>query len=286
VDVETRSRHACFGGVQSFLQHTSAATGTPMRFSLYLPPAAERGPTPVLLWLSGLTCTDETFAIKAGAQRVAAELGLALLAPDTSPRGDGVPTDPAGSWDLGLGAGFWLDATATPWARNYRMASWLMDELLPLVGRNFPVDADRVGISGHSMGGHGALVLAQRHPDRFRSVSAFAPIAHPIDAPWGQKAFPAYLGPDEATWRAWDATCLLQDRGPSGHDLWLVDQGLDDGFLAAQLRPEALEEAARSAGQGLRLHRRPGYDHGYYFVSTFIDDHLRHHAARLGLPAR
>jgi S-formylglutathione hydrolase len=274
--VRTLAEHACFGGVQGFYEHDAASTGTPMRFSLFRPPGD--GPAPVLLWLSGLTCTEETFAIKAGAQRVAAELGLALLAPDTSPRGADVATDPAGGWDLGLGAGFWLDATQAPWSRHYRMATWALDELPTVVPG---CDFGRQGVFGHSMGGHGALVLAQRHPERFRSVSAFAPICHPIDVGWGHKALPAYLGDDPAAWRGWDATALLRDRGPSGHGEWLVDQGLADKFLPTQLRPEALEEAAAAVGQPLRLRRHVGYDHGYYFIATFIEDHLRFHAARV-----
>ncbi|MCB9680572.1 MAG: S-formylglutathione hydrolase [Alphaproteobacteria bacterium] len=277
----TRSEHRSFGGVQGFYEHASTSTGTPMRFSLYLPPQVQQGRVPVVLWLSGLTCTEETFAIKAGGQRVAAQLGLALLAPDTSPRGPEVATDPAGSWDLGLGAGFWLDATQAPWRAHYQMARYVLDELPALVEAHFPVDTSRTGICGHSMGGHGALVLAQRRPKQFRSVSAFAPICHPLDCPWGHKALPAYLGDDRAAWEAWDATALLRAKGPSGHGAWLVDQGLADGFLATQLRPEALEAAASAVDQPLHLRRHAGYDHGYYFIASFLEDHLRHHAAAL-----
>jgi S-formylglutathione hydrolase len=280
------SEHACFGGVQRFYQHDSKAIGLPMRFSVYLPPGAEAehyGQTqrlPVLFWLAGLTCTEETFMIKAGAQRMAAELGMILVAPDTSPRGADVPGE-TDSWDFGVGAGFYLDATREPWARHYRMHSYIL-ELRELVPGLLPADPERVGIFGHSMGGHGALTLALRHPDLFRSVSAFAPIAAPSRAPWGKKAFGGYLGPDESAWRAHDATELVKDAGravfPKGI---LVDQGLADKFLAEQLYPEAFEEACLAAGQPLELRRHPGYDHGYYFISTFVDDHLRFHHRNL-----
>jgi S-formylglutathione hydrolase len=280
------SEHACFGGVQRFYQHGSAAIGLPMRFSVYLPPGAESqhyGQSqrlPVLFYLAGLTCTEETFMTKAGAQRVAAELGMILVAPDTSPRGAGVSGE-ADNWDFGVGAGFYLDATQEPWARHYRMHSYIL-ELRELVLATLPADPQRVGIFGHSMGGHGALTLALRHPDLFRSVSAFAPIAAPIRAPWGKKAFGGYLGPDESAWRAHDATELMKDAGrpvfPKGI---LVDQGLADKFLAEQLYPEAFEEACRAAGQPLELRRHAGYDHGYYFISTFVEDHLRFHRSNL-----
>jgi S-formylglutathione hydrolase len=276
------SEHACFGGVQRFYQHDSNAIGLPMRFSVFLPPMpADAGKLPVLFYLAGLTCTEETFMTKAGAQRLAAELGLILVAPDTSPRNAGLPGE-TDSWDFGAGAGFYLDATAAPWSRHYRMESYLL-ELRDMVLSTLPADPARTGIFGHSMGGHGALTLALRHPELFRSVSAFAPIAAPTRCPWGKKAFGGYLGPDESAWRAHDATELMKDAGrpvfPQGI---LIDQGLADKFLAEQLYPEAFEDACRAAGQPLTLRRHAGYDHGYYFISTFVDDHLRFHRSQLG----
>jgi S-formylglutathione hydrolase len=275
------SEHACFGGVQRFYQHASSAIGLPMRFSVYLPPGAEGKQLPVLFYLAGLTCTEETFMIKAGAQRVAAELGLILVAPDTSPRGAGVPGE-ADNWDFGLGAGFYVDATEELWSRHYRMYSYIL-ELRELALATLPADPQRVGIFGHSMGGHGALTLALRKPELFRSVSAFAPIAAPMRCPWGKKAFGGYLGADETAWRGHDASELVKDAGralfPQGI---LVDQGLADKFLAEQLYPEAFEDACRAAGQPLELRSHPGYDHGYYFISTFVEDHLRFHRRCLG----
>lgn len=275
------SEHGCFGGVQGFHAHESAVVGLPMRFSLFLPPQARAGKVPLLVYLAGLTCTEETFPVKAGAQRLASELGLALLAPDTSPRGAKLPGE-ADSWDFGVGAGFWLDATREPWRRHWRMESWLLDELLPLVTRDFDVDGERVGIFGHSMGGHGALTLALRHPGRFRSVSAFAPIAAPMRCPWGEKAFSGYLGEDRGQWRAHDASELMraQTEAPFPDGI-LIDQGLADKFLAEQLHPEAFEAACEAVGQPLTLRRHAGYDHGYYFIASFVDDHLRHHARAL-----
>jgi S-formylglutathione hydrolase len=274
------SEHACFGGVQRFYQHASSAIGLPMRFSVYLPPGFEGKRLPVLFYLAGLTCTEETFMIKAGAQRVAAELGLILVAPDTSPRGAGVPGE-TDSWDFGAGAGFYVDATEEPWSRHYRMYSYIL-ELRALAPAALPADPQRVGIFGHSMGGHGALTLALRNPELFRSVSAFAPIAAPMRCPWGRKAFGGYLGADQSTWRGHDATELVKDAGralfPKGI---LVDQGLADKFLAEQLYPDAFEDACRAAGQPLELRRHPGYDHGYYFISTFVEDHLRFHRQTL-----
>jgi len=274
------SEHASFGGVQRFYLHESNAIGLPMRFSVYLPPGAEGKQLPVLFYLAGLTCTEETFAIKAGAQRVAAEEGLIVVAPDTSPRGAGVPGE-TDSWDFGVGAGFYVDATEAPWSRRYRMNSYIL-ELRELVLREFGADPARCGIFGHSMGGHGALVLALRNPELFRSVSAFAPIAAPSRCPWGEKAFGGYLGADRANWRAWDATELVAAgpvRFPQGI---LVDQGLADKFLAEQLNPEAFEAACSAAGQPLTLRRHAGYDHGYYFIASFIEDHLRFHRRQLG----
>ncbi|KQQ96992.1 S-formylglutathione hydrolase [Massilia sp. Leaf139] len=274
------SEHACFGGVQRFYQHESQAIGLPMRFSVYLPPGFEGKGLPVLFYLAGLTCTEETFAIKGGAQRVAAEEGLALVMPDTSPRGANVPGE-TDSWDFGAGAGFYLDATEEPWARHYRMYSYIL-ELRELVLREFGLDAQRCGIFGHSMGGHGALVLALRNPELFRSVSAFAPIAAPSRCPWGEKAFGGYLGAEREGWRAWDATELVASgpvRFPQGI---LIDQGLADKFLPDQLNPEAFEAACAGAGQPLTLRRHAGYDHGYYFILTFVEDHLRLHRRQLG----
>lgn len=282
--LELISEHGCHGGVQRFYRHDAETIGLPMRFSVFLPPqalAAGAPRVPALFYLAGLTCTEETFAIKAGAQRLAAELGLMLVAPDTSPRGAGVPGE-ADSWDFGVGAGFYLDASEAPWSRHWRMESYIVDELFALATTVLPADRERVGLCGHSMGGHGALVLAQRHPQRFRSVSAFAPIAAPSRCPWGEKAFTGYLGADRARWAQHDASALMQAQpaAPFPRGI-LVDQGLADKFLAEQLHPEAFEAACAAAGQPLTLRRHAGYDHGYYFIETFIDDHLRHHAAQL-----
>lgn len=278
---ETLSRHAAFGGTVSFHRHASVETGCAMRFALFLPPQAERAAVPALWYLAGLTCTEETFMIKAGAQRVAAELGLALIAPDTSPRGVPLPGD-SEHWDFGVGAGFYVDATVEPWSRHYRMYSYLVRELPALVESHFPVDPDRQGIFGHSMGGHGALTLGLRHPERYRSISAFAPIAAPTQVPWGQKAFAGYLGPDRERWRAHDACELIRSLPQaSGRPALLVDQGMADAFLDTQLKPELLEQACARSGYPLTLRRHAGYDHGYYFISTFVEDHLRHHARAL-----
>jgi S-formylglutathione hydrolase len=290
--MELLNEHRCFGGVQRRYRHHSQALHGPMVFAVFLPPAAladgDAGgqPVPALWWLSGLTCSDENFIHKAGAQRLAAELGLALVAPDTSPRGPHVPDDPAGSWDFGHGAGFYVDATEEPWARHYRMHTYITEELPALVEAKLPLDPARRGISGHSMGGHGALVGAMRHPGRYASVSAFAPISQPSCCPWGRKAFGHLLGPDPQTWQAWDASQLLASgQGPVGPDgaalPLLVDQGLADPFLEEQLLPEALEAAADASGHPLTLRRQEGYDHSYFFVASFIGDHLRHHAAAL-----
>jgi S-formylglutathione hydrolase len=274
------SSKRCFGGTVHVARHASVATGTSMRLSVFVPPAAARGPVPVLYWLSGLTCTDENFTTKAGAQRWAAEHGLLLVAPDTSPRGEGVPDDPA--WDLGQGAGFYVDATEPPWNASYRMYSYVTDELPAVVAEHFPVLPDRAGISGHSMGGHGALVCALRNPGKYRSVSAFSPIVAPSRVPWGHKAFAAYLGPDRARWRDWDATELVaRTRLPFAI---LVDQGDADEFLERELKPELFAAACAKAGQPLRLRMQPGYDHSYYFIATFIGDHIEHHARALHAP--
>jgi S-formylglutathione hydrolase len=284
--LELLSEHACFGGAQRFYQHASREIGLPMRFSVFLPPQARidaaGGKIPALLYLAGLTCNEETFMVKAGAQRLAAELGLALIAPDTSPRGAHIPGE-ADSWDFGVGAGFYLDATQAPWSRHWRMESWLTAELLPLLAGALPIDAGRIGIFGHSMGGHGALTLALRHPGLFKSVSALAPICAPSQCSWGRKAFTGYLGADESTWLAHDASALMLRRTsapyPGGI---LIDQGLNDGFLIGQLHPEQFEAACAAAAQPLRLRRHAGYDHGYYFIATFMADHLAHHAEQLG----
>ena len=276
----TRSEQRAFDGVQGFYEHASEACGGPMRFAVYQPPAALRGErVPVLYYLAGLTCTEETFVVKAGAQRVAAELGLALVTCDTSPRAARFPGDDA-SWDFGQGAGFYVDATEAPWASSYRMHTYVTSELRALVEASFPVDPMRRGVFGHSMGGHGALVLALRHPELYRSVSAFAPIVAPSRVPWGEKAFTGYLGPDRASWAAWDACELVRDHRFASAPL--VDQGLADKFLERELRPELFEEACRAAGQPLTLRRHAGYDHSYYFLGTFLEAHLRHHRAALG----
>lgn len=276
--MDTLSEHGCFGGTQGFYKHDSAAIGLPMKFGVYVPPQAAQGPVPVLFYLAGLTCTEETFAIKAGAQRVAAELGLMLVTPDTSPRDTGIEGADA-AWDFGHGAGFYLDATQAPWAERFRMESWVTQELRELVMSKFPARADRVGIFGHSMGGHGALTLALRHPGLYQSVSAFAPIAAPMQCPWGVKAFSGYLGEDRAAWTRHDATALIQAGGKLPP--LLIDQGLADKFLAEQLHPHLFEQACAEAGQPLTLRRHAGYDHGYYFITSFVEDHLRHHAATL-----
>jgi S-formylglutathione hydrolase len=284
-NLELLSEHACFGGSQRFYRHDSVEIGLPMRFSVFMPPQAAHGPVPALLYLAGLTCNEETFMTKAGAQQLAAELGLALLSPDTSPRGANVPGE-VDSWDFGVGAGFYLDATEAPWATHYRMESYLTRELLPLVAHALPIDVARIGIFGHSMGGHGALTLALKHPDLFKSVSAFAPICAPSQCPWGVKAFTGYLGADRAAWASCDATLLMAQLAiapyPAGI---LVDQGLADKFLAEELHPEQFEAACRSVGQPLRLRHHAGYDHGYYFIATFMADHLRHHAVQLQAPS-
>ena len=266
----------CFGGRQVRYKHNSAVLNCDMQFSVFLPPQAAERKVPALYWLSGLTCSDENFSVKAGAQRVAAELGIALIIPDTSPRGDGVADDPA--YDLGQGAGFYVNATQAPWAQHYQMYDYILTELPTLLETELPL-SDQRAISGHSMGGHGALVLALRNPQRFTSVSAFAPIANPLNCPWGQKAFTAYLGEDRATWEEYDASLLLaQYRG----DLpMLVDQGDADNFLSEQLKPQTLYTAGMQAKANLLLRMQPGYDHSYYFIASFIEEHLRFHAGYL-----
>ncbi|MGJ7542226.1 S-formylglutathione hydrolase [Variovorax sp. LT1R16] len=279
--LKTLSEHACFGGTQRFHEHASREIGLPMRFSIFLPPQAADGPVPALVYLAGLTCNEETFMAKAGAQRLAAELGIALVAPDTSPRGANVPGE-AEAWDFGVGAGFYLDATQAPWATHWRMESYLIGELLPLLGAQCGIDLQRVGLSGHSMGGHGALTLALRHPGLFKSLSAFAPICAPTRCPWGEKAFGGYLGADRSAWLEHDATVLMDNQPVAPYPAGiLIDQGLSDKFLAEQLHPQLFEAACAHIGQPLTLRRHAGYDHGYYFIQSFMADHLRHHAAQL-----
>ncbi|MEB5923943.1 S-formylglutathione hydrolase [Franconibacter daqui] len=275
--MELLDEHRCFSGQQQRWRHHSQALNCAMTFSIFLPPETD-APPPVLYWLSGLTCTDENFTTKAGAQRVAAELGIALVMPDTSPRGDEVAD--AEGYDLGKGAGFYLNATVAPWASHYRMYDYLRDELPKVIAENFKV-ADRCAISGHSMGGHGALIMALKNPGRFRSVSAFAPIVNPSAVPWGKKAFTAYLGEDESQWRQWDSCALLEKADPAYAIPTLVDQGDSDPFFGEQLQPERLDDAARKAGWPLTLRMQPGYDHSYYFIATFIEEHLRFHAQHL-----
>ena len=274
IEVET---HRSFGGVQGVYRHASAETGCEMTFAVFVPPQAETQPCPMVTWLSGLTCTHANAMDKGEYRRAAAELGLIVVCPDTSPRGAGIPDDDA--YDFGQGAGFYLDATQTPWSAAFRMESYVTRELPALIAANFPVDPDRHGVFGHSMGGHGALTLALRHPDIYRSVSAFSPIVAPSQVPWGRKAFAGYLGPDEAAWREHDAVALLEDRRRAP-DI-LVDVGTSDPFLDRELKPELLEAACARAGVPLTLRRQPGYDHSYLFVSTFMADHLRWHAERL-----
>ena len=271
---EVLSEKRCFGGVQGFYRFESKACGGPIRFGVFRPD--RQGHVPALLFLAGLTCSEETFAIKAGAQRLAAEFGLAIVTPDTSPRDTGIP-GATGDWEFGEGAGFWLDATQAPYAGRFAMESAVTRELPILLDAHFQIDVGRMGISGHSMGGHGALTLALRHPGLYRSLSAFAPIAAPSEVPWGQKAFARYLGDDQSTWRAHDATALVED----GHRFdgpILIDQGADDAFLTEQLHPDVFQAACSAANQPLLLRMQPGYDHSYWFIQTFIEDHLRHHS--------
>ena len=279
--IETISTNKSHGGVQGVYKHASVETGTEMTFSVFVPPQAEAGAKlPVIWYLSGLTCTHANVSEKGEFRRACAELGLILVAPDTSPRGEGMPDDPAGAYDFGLGAGFYVDATEQPFAVNYRMYSYITKELPELIAANFPADMARQAITGHSMGGHGALTIALKNPGRYKSVSAFAPIVSPLRCPWGEKALTGYVGPDRAAWRRYDATALIED-GARVDEL-LVDQGGADNFLAEQLKPELLKQACEKAGILLTLRIQPGYDHSYYFISTFMEDHLRWHAQRLG----
>jgi len=284
MSLELIGSHACFGGEQRFYRHDSREIGLPMRFAVFLPAQALGEPSrrvPTLMFLAGLTCTEETATIKAGAQRLAAEHGLALIMPDTSPRGAGVEGESA-AWDFGVGAGFYLDATQQPWSKHWRMESYIVEELRELLGAELPIDLARLGLTGHSMGGHGALTLALRHPGLFKTVSAFAPICAPTACPWGHKAFTGYLGEDRSAWAAHDATQLMaaQAQAPYPQGI-LIDQGLADNFPPEQLHPHLFEQACAGVGQPLTLRRHAGYDHGYYFIGTFMADHLLHHARGL-----
>lgn len=273
--MKTISEQACFGGIQGFYSHASRETGTDMKFAVYQPPAAQEGPAPVLYYLAGLTCTEETATIKAGAQRLAAELGLMLIMPDTSPRGADIQGEDD-DWDFGSGAGFYLDATETPWSKNYRMYSYVTEELPALIEENFPAKSGPAGIFGHSMGGHGALTIGLKNPEKYASISAFAPICAPSQCPWGQKAFQNYLGVDHSSWASYDATELVKKRATS--QSILIDQGEDDPFLEQELHPDLFEDACLQAGQDLICRHHTGYDHSYYFIQTFMADHLNHHA--------
>ena len=271
--------HLCFGGEQQRYRHRSEVLGCEMVYSVYLPPQARQAPVPVLYYLSGLTCTDENFVAKAGAQQYAAAHGIAIIAPDTSPRGEGVPDDPEGAWDFGLGAGFYVNATEAPWNQHYRMYDYVVEELPALVANSLPVDHNRVGITGHSMGGHGALTIGLRNPDRFRSISAFAPITSPSECPWGHKALGHYLGNDRDVWLSHDA-CHLIGQASTQRPI-LVDQGGADGFMVEQLKPELLLAASAAANYPINLRIQAGYDHSYFFVASFIGEHLGFHAQHL-----
>ncbi|MEM6445869.1 MAG: S-formylglutathione hydrolase [Cyanobacteria bacterium P01_D01_bin.123] len=278
-ELTLRSSSRCFGGTQFFYTHDSSACRSPMNFAVYLPPQADAGAVPVLYYLSGLTCTDENFITKAGAQQYAARYGIALIAPDTSPRNTGTPGEDD-DWDLGTGAGFYVDATEEPWSAHYQMYSYVTQELPDLVAKHFPVRSDRQGIFGHSMGGHGALICALKNPDRYRSVSAFAPICAPSQCAWGEKAFGAYLGSDRSTWKTYDATELI------GNATWnqpiLIDQGSADSFLEQdQLRPDLFEQACKLANKSLTLRYQDNYDHSYYFIASFMEDHFKHHQSAI-----
>jgi S-formylglutathione hydrolase len=273
--MEKISENQCFGGRQLRFSHASQALDCSMLFSVYLPPAAQHGSVPVLYWLSGLTCTDENFVQKAGAQQYAAQHGMAIVAPDTSPRGEGVPDDPEAAYDFGLGAGFYLNATQVPWSQHYRMYDYVVHELPELVTTNLPIDGARAGIFGHSMGGHGALTIALKNPDRFRSVSAFAPICSPLNCPWGEKALSNYIGDNRTAWTQYDTTELV--RIADQHLPVLIDQGEADNFLAEQLKTELLERACREANYPMTIRMQAGYDHSYFFIASFIGEHIEFH---------
>ena len=283
MSIETISETGCFGGTMGFYRHASRVNNCDMQFSVFVPPQARDGKVPVVTFLSGLTCTEENFMVKSGAQRVAAELGIMLVSPDTSPRGEGVADDPDGEYDFGLGAGFYLNATEEPWSQHYHMYDYVTTEFQQAVFENFPGDAARHGLTGHSMGGHGALTVGLRNPDLFNSISAFAPICTTLHSPWGQKALGYYLGDDTSTWAIYDAAEVVRNvSDAASFGTILIDQGLADIWLEDQLKPELLEAAAAESGLSIELRRHPGYDHGYYFISTFIEDHLRYHADLLG----
>jgi S-formylglutathione hydrolase len=276
--MEVTATHRVHGGTLRYCRHDSGAVGGPMKFSIFLPPG--EGPFPTLIWLSGLTCTEDNFTTKAGAYAAAAKHGLAIVAPDTSPRGPDVANDEA--YDLGQGAGFYVDARELPWAPAFRMETYVAQELISVIGEAFPIDLKRIGISGHSMGGHGALTLALRHPQIFRSVSAFSPIVAPTQVPWGRKAFAAYLGPAQGVWAVHDATALMASgAAPGAFDDILIDQGTADSFLAEQLKPELFVAACDEVGQKVTLRMQEGYDHSYFFITSFIADHVAWHATRL-----
>lgn len=276
---EIISQNKCFGGVQYVYAHQSHETKTKMRFAAFIPPQAQNQKCPVVIYLSGLTCTEENVTVKAGAQRICAELGLIFVCPDTSPRGEGVPDDVEAAYDFGLGAGFYVDATEAPWAQNYRMRSYVEKELPEIIGANLPADMSKISITGHSMGGHGALTIALRNPDKFKSVSAFSPIVSPTNCPWGQKALGGYLGSNQDDWREYDACALLEDGNPLPP--CLIDQGSADNFLENQLKTHLFESALLMSGQTAELRYQEGYDHSYYFIATFMEDHLRFHAKYL-----
>lgn len=275
--METISVNRCFGGSIGYYRHDASTTRCPMRFTVFSPPQAEEGAVPVLWWLSGLTCTEDNFTVKAGAYRKAAKTGLMIVAPDTSPRGEDIPDDEA--YDLGQGAGFYVDATNPPWSEHFNMYRYITEELPELVFAEFPGKVGDQGIFGHSMGGHGALTIGLKNPDCFRSISAFAPIVAPMQCPWGQKAFAAYLGDDRSAWHEYDATELMADAGDrSACPAILIDQGLADDFLAGQLMPDKFAAACETVNQRLELRKHAGYDHSYFFISSFIEDHIQHHA--------
>lgn len=278
-DITLVSQNKCFDGMQYVYSHASQETKTPMRFGIYLPPQIKSQRLPLLYWLSGLTCTEENFIVKAGAQRVAAELGIAIVTPDTSPRNTGIPGENE-SYDFGTGAGFYVDATKQPWANNFRMYSYVAKELPALIVEHFPIDENRIGIFGHSMGGHGALTIAIKNPQYYKSVSALAPICSPTRSPWGEKALTHYLGADRNAWRDYDASLLIESKGWKG-PMFLVDQGSKDAYLQEQLKPELLVQACEKAQVPLNFRMQEGYDHGYFFVASFIEDHLRFHAENL-----
>ena len=279
--IETISEHSCFGGKVGFYRHASDVNNCDMQFSVFVPPQAENSPVPVVTFLSGLTCTEEIFMTKSGAQRIAAELGLMLIAPDTSPRGEDVPDDPDGAYDFGLGAGFYMNATETPWNQHFHMYDYVTQELQDLVFGSFPGDRARQSITGHSMGGHGALSIGLRNPDIYQSVSAFAPICSPMNCPWGEKALGNYLGSDKSAWAKYDSTEIVRHLESKPANKILIDQGLKDQFLEQELHPHLFEAACDARGISLELRRHAGYDHGYYFISTFMEDHLRFHAGIL-----